>query len=69
MGEDRELSFGKYKGHSVSELISKAPSYLLWADANVPSFSLSKEERLECELNMEDNNFVHYDPYAEQEID
>ena len=68
MGDSRKLSFGKYKGHSVKELIAKAPSYLLWADANVPSFSLTNEERFECELNKEDNNSVHYDPYAEKEI-
>lgn len=35
------MTFGKYKGKTVKEVIFEDPSYLLWADDNVEGFELS----------------------------
>lgn len=45
----RAITFGKYRGKSVPDIIQKDPQYLLWADDNVPSFSLTESERQQCE--------------------
>ena len=35
---DDELSFGKYKGKTVEEVLEDDPTYLRWCLENVPSF-------------------------------
>lgn len=35
---DDELSFGKYKGKTVEEVLEEDPHYLKWAMENVASF-------------------------------
>lgn len=58
--EDRVLTFGKYKGTSVSDLISINPSYLIWADDNVSYFQLTEEERNLCEQRMKKRKTYSY---------
>ena len=45
MGGDRRLTFGKYKGWKVFDLILSNPDYIKWADKNIPYFSLTKNEK------------------------
>lgn len=39
------ISFGMYRGRTVSEIIQKDPQYINWATKNVKKFKLSKEEK------------------------
>lgn len=49
---DRKLTFGKYKGWKVSDLILSNPEYVKWIDKNVPYFSLTNEERKQLGIDV-----------------
>lgn len=57
---DRKLTFGKYKGWKVSDLILSNPDYLKWIDEHVPYFSLTEYERkqLGIETVIKSNNLT-----------
>ena len=40
----RILTFGKYKGLKVTDVIDSNPEYIKWAFKNVPYFKLTDEE-------------------------
>lgn len=40
----RILTFGKYKGLKVIDIIDSNPEYIKWAHKNVPYFKLTNEE-------------------------
>lgn len=42
---DRKLTFGKYKGWKVSDLIVSNPEYVKWIDKHVPYFSTTADEK------------------------
>lgn len=42
---DRKLTFGKYKGWKVSDLIISNPEYVKWIDKNVPYFNTTADEK------------------------
>jgi hypothetical protein len=42
-GLDDVLTFGKYKGCVVKNVIAKNPSYISWANQNIEWFELSPE--------------------------
>lgn len=48
MARPLEMTFGKYKGIPVSEVIDKHPKYALWAHANVAHFKMSPSEIQRC---------------------
>ena len=59
------ITFGKYKGKTVDQVIHINPRYVQWAEENVEFFSLSPaqkrnlEEELErCELEREANKLM-----------
>lgn len=39
---DTELRFGKYKGHTVEDVLARDPEYLLWLLENVDRFEVDK---------------------------
>lgn len=39
---DTELNFGKYKGHTVEDILTRDPEYLLWLLENVDRFEVDK---------------------------
>ena len=39
------ISFGMYRGRTVSEIIQKDPQYIDWATKNVKKFKLTREEK------------------------
>lgn len=54
-----KLTFGKYKGQSVDEVIDNDPDYLVWAVEEIDWFELDEETEKELEdgiLNGEDTN-------------
>lgn len=57
---DRKLTFGKYKGWKVSDLILSNPDYLKWIDQHVPYFSLTESEKkqLGIETVIESSNLT-----------
>jgi uncharacterized protein (DUF3820 family) len=40
------LSFGKYKGKTVSEISKLNPSYLLWCTENIEGFKLDENYKI-----------------------
>jgi hypothetical protein len=40
----RRVTFGKYKGKRLCDIMCINPQYLLWANDNVEFFSLSQQE-------------------------
>lgn len=48
LSSDRKLTFGKYKGKSVREVMDINPSYLIWAHDNVKFFTLNDYEYNRC---------------------
>lgn len=45
---DRLMTFGKYKGQKVEDVLAKHPDYALWAHSNVRFFNLSAPEIQDC---------------------
>lgn len=43
------LSFGKYKGSTIKDVIKEEPSYLIWCQNNVGWFELDEDLLLRCE--------------------
>lgn len=43
------LSFGKYKGSTIKDVIKEEPSYLIWCQQNVGWFELDEDLLLKCE--------------------
>ena len=39
------FTFGRYKGSEVIKVCRDNPHYCLWADQNVPFFSLTEEQK------------------------
>jgi hypothetical protein len=52
------MTFGKYKGKTVDQVIHINPRYIQWAEENVSFFTLSDSQKrnLEEELEMIDHN-------------
>ena len=48
----KELAFGKYKGWSLSYVISNNPNYIKWCIENVSGFELTKEENNELKKSL-----------------
>lgn len=47
------MSFGKYKGRYVKEVLISDPAYLIWVEYNSYNFTLSKEIKLALGLYCE----------------
>ena len=51
-----EITFGRYKGRTIEELLEEDPGYLLWADSEIGWFKLEaavKEQAIENDLNQQ----------------
>ena len=42
-GQDDKMTFGKYKGQLVRDVLSDNPGYLRWANENIEWFQLDEE--------------------------
>lgn len=60
-----KITFGKYKGREVEDIIKIDASYLLWANNNVSFFNLSKEQIKLCNDNIRPKSI--YAPFDEEE--
>lgn len=60
-----KLTFGKYKGLEIEDIIKKDASYLLWANKNVAFFNLSDEQIKLCRDNVRPKGI--YAPFDEEE--
>ena len=45
---ERVMTFGKFKGTPVAEVIAQHPDYALWAHENVSFFNLTVSEIQDC---------------------
>lgn len=51
-GMEHTISFGKYKGMSISELCAKDPDYILWALREVSGFFVAEDVYKLCQENL-----------------
>ena len=49
----KTITFGIYKGKTVEQVIHINPRYVKWAEENISFFSLSSEEKLKLERELE----------------
>lgn len=47
------ITFGKYKGKTVDQVIHINPRYIQWAEENIPFFSLSHAQKRNLEEELE----------------
>lgn len=47
------ITFGKYKGSKVKDVMKDEPSYLIWCQDNVEFFELDEDLLLQCEEAVE----------------
>lgn len=55
------MNFGKYSGLTIKEILSRDPSYLIWAFENIEWFELDKEvldEAVEKSLEVEIKRYI-----------
>lgn len=50
MNNSPVMTFGKYKGQPIKDVITKDPRYCLWAHNNVSFFKMMPDQIQECKL-------------------
>ena len=54
------MTFGKYRGRSIADVLPEEPGYLCWADDTVEGFDLSARLRLIVEIAIDDRDGDDY---------
>jgi hypothetical protein len=58
---DGKLTFGKYKGLTVREVIEENPGYLVWAISNIEWFNLDSQAHFQLDKALDLHS--NYDEY------
>jgi hypothetical protein len=60
--EQQRMTFGKYKGQPVADVIQQNPRYALWAHRNVEFFKLSASQIQDCVSRSDAPRFLPRSP-------
>ena len=59
-----KLTFGKYKGKTVADVLVEDPSYIVWAHENVDFFKVSTEIYQIAVVAKEDQEWAEAEAYS-----
>lgn len=60
LGKNDKMTFGKYKGKTISEIAEENPGYIVWLDEKVKTISIDQKIVADCE-EMTDDDIFDYD--------